>query len=384
MWAAFASPINAWLAPACNLDPRGQAGSVTGVAEQRIVPVIMSGGAGTRLWPLSRPASPKQLLPLVGDQTMLQMTALRTAGWSLAGAPVVIGSIQHADAIEAQLAAAGIVPAALILEPVGRNTAAAVASAALAAAPEDLLLVMPSDHLIADAAPFRAAVEAALPLARDGWLVTFGINPTAPETGYGYIRRGDALGPGLFAAAQFIEKPPRAKAEQFLGDGGYSWNAGIFLFRAQAMVDALREHVPDVLAAVAASLGDGPHAGRVALDSQAFARAPSISIDYAVMERADKVAVVPVEIDWSDVGSWDALHALLPRDGDGNAMGGDVIVEDVSNCLIRSDGPVVAALGVSDLIVVATGEAVVILPRGRSQEIRALVDGLKARGHPAA
>jgi mannose-1-phosphate guanylyltransferase len=352
------------------------------MADERIVPVIMSGGAGTRLWPLSRAARPKQLLALAGDKTMLQMTAERFAGWASAEAPIVVANARHADEIEAQLAEVGAAPSAIILEPIGRNTAPAVALAALIAEPEQLLLVMPSDHFIAAPERLREAVKAATSLAGEGWLVTFGIAPTGPETGYGYIRRGGPIAPGVFAAAQFTEKPDLATAEAFLSTGEFSWNAGIFLFRASAMIEALRTHAPEVLDATSAAMAGRARAGLIALDPDAFARSPSISIDYAVMERAERVAVVPLDMEWSDIGSWDALYDLLPKDSGANAASGDILLEETEGCLVSSGGPVVATLGLKDLIIVATPEAVLVLPRGRSQEIRKLVEELQARRHP--
>lgn len=348
-----------------------------------IVPVIMSGGAGTRLWPLSRPERPKQLLALTGTETMLQMTANRVVGWPLASAPIVVTGARQAPEIEAQLAAIGVTAAALILEPEGRNTAPAVALAALAADPDSSLLVMPSDHFIAAPERLRQAVELALPAAEAGWLVTFGIEPTAPETGYGYIQQGEVICPGVHSALRFAEKPDAGTARAFLDSGDYYWNAGIFLFQAGAMIEALRAHAPEVLAAATAALEGRQARGRVELDPEAFSHSPSISIDHAVMERAERVAVVPVEMEWSDVGSWDALYELSAKDEDGNVAGNGVVLEGVRNCLVRSSGPVVAALGVEDLIIVATDEAVLILPRGRSQEIRALVEAVKTRRRSA-
>ena len=348
--------------------------------EEKVVPVIISGGAGTRLWPLSRPALPKQLLALAGDLTMLQMTAERLAGWRRAGPPIVVANAAHAEDVRQQLAAIAVEPRQLILEPKGRNTAPALALAALACGKDEILFVMPSDHFIGAPERLRAAIEAGLPLAEDNWLVTFGIEPESPETGYGYIRRGAPVIEGVFAAAQFTEKPDFTTARSFLASGEYFWNAGLFLFRAGAMLEALRLHAPDVLEAASAAYRERSETGRAAaIEESAFCRAPAISIDYAVMEKAARVAVVPVSMSWSDIGSWDALFDLLPGDSSGNRVAGEAVLQDVRNSLIQSEGPVVAALGVEDLIIVATPEAVLVLPRGRSQEIKALVDELKAR-----
>jgi mannose-1-phosphate guanylyltransferase len=346
----------------------------------RIVPVILSGGSGTRLWPMSRPESPKQLLALTAEETMLQLTAQRTLDPARFDPPVIVANAAHADAIEAQLARVGIVPQALILEPIARNTAPAIALAALAAVPSSVLLVMPSDHVIADLAAFHASVEAALPFADDGWLVTFGIAPDAPETGYGYIQTGEVIGGGVHRVARFVEKPDRATAEVMLSAGGHAWNGGIFLFRADIFLGALAVHAPDMLAATQTAMADAERVGkRIHPAIESFARSPSDSIDYAVMEKAERVAVVPVSMGWSDLGSWDALHALSDCDDADNACHGDAIVIDSRNCLVRSDGPRIALVGVEDLIVVASGNDILILPRGRSQDVRKVTEHLKGQ-----
>ena len=320
-----------------------------------IRPVILSGGAGTRLWPLSRAGRPKQFLALAGEESLLKATARRAAAW---GAPIVVAAREQALAVRSE-----VPDARLVLEPCARGTAAAVALAALAAGEDELLLVMPSDHHIEDEAAFRAAVGVAAPLAADGWLVTFGITPDRAETGYGYIRRGEALAPGAFRAARFAEKPDRATAEGWVAEGGWDWNAGIFLFAREALLHSLHEHAPGILAAVE---GD-------------FEAAPSASIDTAVMEKATRVAVVPATMGWTDIGSWEALHALGPVDGDGNLLTGDVVAPDSRNCLVRSDGPVVVALGVEDLVIVATERAVLVVPKGETQRVREAIEALEAR-----
>ncbi|SFP83723.1 mannose-1-phosphate guanylyltransferase/mannose-6-phosphate isomerase [Sphingomonas rubra] len=343
-----------------------------------IVPVILSGGSGTRLWPMSRPELPKQFLSLTSTQTMLQLTAARARGRGFA-APIIVANAAHAEEVEGQLASIGLTPQALVLEPTGRNTAPAIALAALAAShPEDALLVMPSDHVIADVPAFHAAIDAALPLVNDGWLVTFGIEPDAPEIGYGWIQTGDEIVPGVHRVARFVEKPPLDRAEAMLAAGGHSWNGGIFLFRADMYLGALASYAPEILhaaqQAMAAATRDGT---RVTPQAEAFAASPSDSIDYAVMEKAERVAVVPVSMGWSDVGSWDALHAISERDEDENTQGGEVIMLDSRNCLIRSDRVRIAVVGVSDLVVVASGDDVLIVPRGRSQEVKKLLDAMK-------
>lgn len=345
-----------------------------------IVPVILSGGSGTRLWPLSRLGRPKQLIAVRGERTMIQETALRVGeGEAFAPALVVAGE-DHADAVEAQLGEAGAPPAALILEPEPRGTAAAAALAALEAGAESLILIMPSDHDVADPEALRAAVASARGAAEAGWLVAFGIAPDRAETGYGWIRSGEAVGEGLFGIATFAEKPDAARAQAWLDEGGWSWNAGIFLFSAAAYLRALEALAPELLAAVRAAHQGAVREGlRVRPDAEAFARAPSASIDRAVMEKAGKTAVVPVEMGWSDIGSWEALHALGPADAAGNVLSGDVVAVDSKGCLIRSDGPVVVTLGATNLIVVATERAVLVAPLGQGQRVKEAIDALMER-----
>ena len=353
------------------------------MTDRRIIPVILSGGSGTRLWPMSRPERPKQLLALTATDTMLQLTARRVAGEAFAP-PIVVANARHADLIERQLADAGVAPSVLILEPTARNTAPAIALAALAAGGgEQALLVMPSDHVITDVDAFHAAIRRALPAVANGWLVTFGITPDAPETGYGWVQHGEGIGDGVFRVRRFVEKPPLDQAEAMLAAGDHDWNGGIFLFRADRYLAALGEHDPAILRAVEASMAGARRDGvRLFPDADAFAASPDQSIDYAVMEKADRVAVAPVAMGWNDVGSWDALHAISDRDDDGNAHGadgGEVIAIDTRDCLVRTDGARVALVGVSDLIVVAAGDDILILPRGRSQEVKKLIEAMKDR-----
>ncbi len=329
-------------------------------AAARIIPVILSGGAGTRLWPLSRTGRPKQLLDLLGGGSMLALTAERVADPALYAPPAIVAREDQAEAV-----AAAVPGARLILEPCPRNTAPAIALAALEAAAGDLLLVLPSDHLIRDAAGFNAAVGRAAPFAREGWIVTFGMKAERAETGYGYVARGPALADGVFAAERFVEKPDAATAAGFVADGRHDWNGGIFLMRSGTYLEALERHAPELSAAV--------REGR-------FAEAPALSIDYAVMEKADKVAVAPVDIGWSDIGSFAALRDAAALDGAGNALAGDVLAIDAKGCLIRSDGPLVAALGVEDLVIVATEGAVLVVPRAESQRVREIVEALRAKG----
>ncbi len=349
------------------------------MSSKTIVPVILSGGSGTRLWPMSRPERPKQLLALTAADTMLQLTAKRTTGTRFEP-PIVVANARHADEVEAQLTSAGCGAPMLILEPMGRNTAPAIALAALTVDSVSPLLVMPSDHVIADVDAFLAAIEAALPLVNEGWLVTFGIEPDAPETGYGWIKMGEELPGGLHRVARFVEKPPLDQAKEMLAGGEHVWNGGIFLFRADMYLGALATHAPAMLAAAQQAVAMARHDGtRIYPDAAAFAPSPDDSIDYAVMEKADRVAVVPVAMGWNDVGSWDALHAISELDDAGNSHGGigRVTAIDTANCLVRSDGAHVALVGVEDLIVVASGEDILIIPRGRSQEVKKLIEAMK-------
>jgi len=343
-----------------------------------IIPVILSGGSGTRLWPMSTPETPKQLLALAADETMLQQTARRASGDHFAP-PIVVANQRHAEEIEAQLEAVGMPAQALILEPVARNTAPAIALAALAAGGGGAtLLIMPSDHVITDTNAFHAAIHAARPMVDQGWLVTFGIDPHAPETGYGWIHVGEAVAPRVHKVARFVEKPPRDRAEAMLAAGDHVWNGGIFLFRADAFLGALAVHAPEVLHAAQQAMLKARHEGaRVHPDPQAFAASPSDSIDYAVMEKAPRVAVVPVSMGWSDLGSWDALHELSASDANGNCCKGDVVAIETENCLVQADGVRIALVGVTDLIVVANGKDVLVLPRGRSQEVKKLIEAMK-------
>ncbi len=345
-----------------------------------ITPVILSGGSGTRLWPLSRAKKPKQLLALTGERTMLQMTVGRCLDPAAFGPAIIVTNASHAEEIAIQMR--DCPTAAIILEPAGRNTAPAIALAAIEADSEATLLVMPSDHVIEDLPAFHAAIEAAMPLVRDGWLVTFGITPDKPETGYGYIRRGETIAQGVQKVDAFVEKPDLERATAYLAAGNYSWNGGIFLFRADAYLAALGEYEPAMVAAARAALDGADRDGLlIRPERDAFLSSPSESIDYAVMEKAPRVAVVPVEMGWSDVGSWDALHTLGSSDGQGNVLHGDIVAIDTSGCLIRSEGPVITTVGVHGLIVVATRDAVMILPRGSSQDVKKIVEELKAKGH---
>jgi len=348
-----------------------------------IQPVILSGGAGTRLWPLSRALYPKQLLPLAGERTMIQETALRLAGVEGVAAPLVVCNHEHRFLIAEQLREAGVAPADILLEPVGRNTAPAVAVAALRAQARDddaILLVLPADHLIRDPAAFRAALAVAARAAATGALVTFGIAPRSPETGYGYIQRGAALAgvDGAFAVARFVEKPTQGVAESLVASGEHYWNSGIFAFRAGVVLAELEQHAPEVLAAARAALEAAKRdLDFIRLGAEAFARAPSISIDYAVMEKTRRAAVIPVEMGWSDVGSWASLWEEAEKDAAGNLLMGDVYSQDVERSLVRSDGRLLAAIGVSDLVIVDTPDATLVASRARAQDVKAAVEHLE-------
>ena len=349
----------------------------------QIIPVILSGGSGTRLWPLSTDQSPKQFLALASDRTMFADTLARAGDSTRFAAPLIIGAERHAALMEAELGGEAHEGARIILEPIARNTAPAIALAALAAGGGDaVMLVMPSDHVILDLPAFLAAVDPALPAARDGWLVTFGIEPTHPETGFGYIRMGDGLDhvPGVRKVDRFIEKPARDKAQAMLAEGHHSWNAGIFLMRADRYLAELARHAPDMDAEARAALAGADLTARlIRPDAERFAACPSDSIDYAVMERAERVAIVPVACGWSDVGSWDALADIGSADADGNTVAGDAVLIDTRGCHVHADGITVTASGIEDLIVIANGSHVMIVPKGRSQDVKKIAEALKAR-----
>lgn len=324
------------------------------------------------MWPMSTPVSPKQFLALTDAHTMFQLTALRVNDRTRFTAPIVVANVAHAQIVEEQLAAIGIDDATILLEPCARNTAPAIALAALACQDaETALLVMPSDHVIADLAAFDAATDALLPLVENGWLATYGISPTAPETGYGYIQMDSAQAPGVYAVKRFVEKPELARATEMIAGGDHVWNGGIFLFRADKFLDALSAYAPAMLDAANAAMASATLQGlRVYPQLAAFEQCPSDSIDYAVMEKADRVAVAPVSMGWSDVGSWDSLHDIRAKDENENAISGSVRINDSNGNLVHADGIRISLHGVSDLIVVANGTEVMILPRGTSQKVR--------------
>ncbi|MEO1045726.1 MAG: mannose-1-phosphate guanylyltransferase/mannose-6-phosphate isomerase [Pseudomonadota bacterium] len=341
-----------------------------------IVPVILSGGSGTRLWPRSTNARPKQFLSLAGEGTLFAATLDRIGDRAQFAPPLIIGNAAHRALITEELEAADFGETArIILEPVARNTAPAIALAALELVGEELMLVMPSDHVITDPAMFRAVVAAAVPAAKAGALVTFGITPTHAETGYGYIHQGASLdGSSGHRVKAFVEKPERAMAEQMLDEGGYLWNAGIFLMRADRYWQELEQHAPGMAKACAAAHAAARRDDQAMTpDAEAFAASPSDSIDYAIMEKAGNVAVFALDCGWSDLGSWDAVHALADSDGAGNALSGPVTLLDSEGNLVQSDSLKIAATGIKDLIIIAEGDQLLIIPRGESQRVKALL-----------
>ncbi len=348
-------------------------------------PVILSGGSGTRLWPLSRSNTPKQFLQLTGGSSLFQQTVERAMAIQGMQPTVTVCSEEHRFMVGEQLQAAGAENGGIVLEPIGRNTAPAIALAAIylhRADPGAIMLVLPADHLIGDADSFAASVKSAMPLADDGWLVTFGIQPTYPETGYGYIRRGESVDEAAFHVDRFVEKPDRETAEAYLAEGLYAWNSGMFMFRADRYLEELAKHAPLMLeAAQKALLAARPDPDFIRVDKEAFAASPDNSIDYAVMEKTDRAAVIPVDCDWSDIGSWASLWAASERDSSGNRHEGDVMAIDTRNSFVRSSARrMVATVGVEDLIIVDTPDATLVAHRDRVQDVKRIVDGLKAAG----
>ena len=347
-----------------------------------LTPVILCGGSGTRLWPLSRLLLPKQFLPLASARTMLQETALRLAGLNTAPA-VLVSHAEHRFLVAEQLREAGVPPAGHLLEPEARNTAPAVAAAALWLSQQDpdaTLLVLPSDHVIQETSRFHDAVQRAAQLAARGRLVTFGIVPTAPSTGYGYVRRGaaDKDVAGAFSVAEFVEKPDAARARAFLADGSYYWNSGMFVFTARRYLEELRRFRPDILSSVETAVREAARdLDFLRLDAKAFGSCPAESVDYAVMERTREASVVAADFGWSDIGSWRALWELDPKDAQGNSVRGDVYLDGAAGCYVRAEDRLVAALGVRDLVIVETDDAVLVAHKDRAQDVKQAVEHLK-------
>ncbi len=353
-----------------------------------ILPVILAGGTGTRLWPLSREQFPKQFLSLTENSSLLQVTARRAAALPGVAAPVVICGEEQRFLVGEQMRACGSAGATVLIEPVGRNTAPAAACAAHFAqkhyGPDALVFLMAADHLIPDEAAFASAVAAAQIAAMTGRIVTFGISPTRPETGYGYLHAGQALGQGALELAEFVEKPDRATAEQFLAQGGYFWNGGLFLFRADVLLAELAHHEPemarDAALAVAQAKGDLDF---LRLEPKSFSACRNESIDYALMEKTDKAAIVPMSAGWDDVGAWTFMD-VLPKDADGNVARGDVWLEGARNNLVHAESRLVALAGVEDHIVVETKDAVLITTRAHAQDVKKIVAALKKNGRAEA
>ena len=352
-----------------------------------LIPVLLCGGVGSRLWPVSREAYPKQFLPLAGELSMLQDTLARIEGLDSA-APMVICNDEHRFAVAEQLRQRQVTPAAIILEPEGRNTAPALALAALhavATAPDAVLLVLPADHVIRDPGAFVGAVRCGQAAAASGALITFGVVPDAPHTGYGYLRLGANTGERLFALDRFVEKPDAATAKSYLAEGGYHWNSGMFLLSAAAYLEELRVHAPAIAQACRAAMADASaDLDFLRPQREAFLNCPADSIDYAVMEKTRRGAVIPLDCGWSDVGAWSTLWQVSERDDRGNVAIGDVMIEECSDSYLRSESRLLAATGVDKLIVVETPDAVLVANRDKVQNIKTIVQRLKAEGRSEA
>lgn len=333
-----------------------------------ITPVILCGGSGTRLWPKSRKAKPKPFIPLVGDTTLFEQTVARCADADRFAAPVVVTGAAHVPHVEAQLGPAN--GARIIVEPEGKNTAPAIALAALQLPHDAIMLVCPSDHHIADANAFAEAALRAAELAQDDWMVSFGIAATAPETGYGYLQRGEPIGERAFRTARFVEKPDLERAKRFLADGGFAWNGGIFAFRAGAFVTELERHRPAMLDQVRQSAAQGIRDGaRFHPDAAAFSVIDGESVDYAVMENTQRAAMVPADMGWSDIGNWPALRDVLSEGGGDNVVRGEAELVDCTNVMVDSDGPRVSAIGLSDVVIVVDGDEVLVTSADGAQKV---------------
>jgi mannose-1-phosphate guanylyltransferase/mannose-6-phosphate isomerase len=352
-----------------------------------VIPVILSGGSGTRLWPLSRKLYPKQLLPLISDKTLLQATFCRLDGIDNLESPCVICNNEHRFLVAEQLREAHISGPRIILEPIGRNTAPAVAVAAISAVSSEedpLLLIMPADHVIEDVPAFQSAINQGVEAAKEGKLVTFGIVPLSAHTGFGYIEQGEALKDvDGYEVRRFVEKPDSGKAQAYLESGHYLWNSGMFLFRASVFLDEIKRLASEVYAAADASYDQAyKDLDFLRLDETEFSKSPDISIDYAVMEHTNKAVVVPMDAGWSDVGSWQALWEVGCQDENGNVISGDVILENTQNCLVHAQERLVATVGVRDQIIVETADAILVADKSESEKVKEIVNRLKAEGRP--
>lgn len=337
-----------------------------------ITPVILSGGGGTRLWPLSTPQTPKQFLALTDTRTMFQLTVLRVMDRQNFAAPIIVANAVHAPLVQEQLAQIGVHDAIILLEPCARNTAPAIALAAHSVnRPDAVMMVMPSDHVITDEPAFHAATKSLLPVVEDGWLATYGINPSGPETGYGYIQMGAKIEIGVHEVKRFVEKPDAVRAADMITTGDHVWNGGIFLFRADAYLDAISAFAPEMDIAVRNAMSKLERDNNLVYpEYTSFAACPSDSIDYAIMENATKVAVAPVSMGWSDVGSWDALYDIGQKDTDSNVSSGAVRIDASRGNFIHADGIRVSVHGIDDLLIIANGNEVMIMPRGTGQKVR--------------
>ena len=353
-----------------------------------MIPVVLSGGSGSRLWPLSRAHYPKQFIPLASEQTMLQETLGRLQSLSTeALSPLVICNEQHRFMVAEQLREMDLVAKNILLEPVGRNTAPAVALAALAAAPDDILLVLPADHVINDISAFHSAIELACSEAEKGALVTFGVVPTAAETGYGYIqavstgKSDESTGLTAHSIQQFVEKPDLATAQAYVDSGDYYWNSGMFAFKAGRYLEELERYQPEMLNACRAAFdGASVDCDFTRLDKEAFAACPDDSIDYAVMEKTDSAVVIPLDAGWSDIGSWSALWDISDKDTQGNTCKGDVLTVDTHDSYLHTNGRLLATVGIKNLVVVETDDAVLVADKSRVQDVKAVVNQLQAQG----
>ncbi len=333
-----------------------------------IVPVILCGGSGTRLWPRSRASKPKPFLPLTGERSLFEQTVGRCLSQPGFAPPVIVTGQEHLLHVEVQLAEAP--DASIIVEPAARNTAAAIALAAYRLPGDAIMLVCPSDHHIADCPAFLAAARSAAALAEEGWLVSFGIEAKSPETGFGYLKRGEGVGNDGFRVAQFVEKPDLARAISFIEAGGYAWNGGIFAFQVKTFLSELDTHRPRIAEAVRKSVETGSSDGpRFHPEPEAFSRVEPESVDYAVMENTSRAAMVPADIGWSDIGNWQALHAARLRDGSGNSVDGPVELIDCDNVLVDTDGPRVSVIGLSNVIVVVDGDEVLVTTSEGAQKV---------------
>ena len=344
-------------------------------------PVILSGGAGTRLWPVSTEKRPKQFLTLTGTTSLFQQAVSRVSDTRKFAPPIIVANAAHTDLIALQLAEMGIDSYRIIVETAGRNTAPAIALAALSMdSPDTPMLILPSDQVIADQPAFAAAVEAAIPKALEGWLFTFGLEPTAPETGYGYLKTGKSMGGKVYEVAEFVEKPDVVQANRMLDDGSYRWNAGIFLMRNDVYLNALKRYAPEIHRCCFHAIDNSEkRANCLFPDAAIFAASPSDSIDYAIMEKAEKVAMVSVAMGWSDLGNWNALYEISEHDEDGNTVQGNGTFVNSNCCFVRSENAHVSLLGVNDLVVIAEGNEIIILPREQVQRVKELAALKKKR-----